>query len=62
METILYAVRIGAPDYAEEIITTHADRIPEATQWAKENGFDRLRVATIDTTTPPQFGNNLLTL
>lgn len=51
-ETILYAVRIGNEDWQEEIITTVADRIPAATEWAKANGFDRFRVSTFDGSSP----------
>ena len=45
-ETILYAVKIGAQDCQEEIITMHADRIEAAKAWATANGFDRFRVWT----------------
>jgi len=43
---VLYAVQKGEPDYMEQIITEHEDRIPEARKWAEENGFDRFRIAT----------------
>lgn len=55
LDTILWGTRIGAPDWEEEIITTRADRIEQAKQWAQANGFDRLRVATIDVDAPPDF-------
>lgn len=51
-ETILYATKIGEPDYMEQIITTHKDRINEATEWAEQNGFDRIRVFEYDGSAP----------
>lgn len=56
-ETILYATRVGQPDWCEEIITTNESRIEQASAWALENGFDRLRVAVIDMGGHPDFGN-----
>jgi hypothetical protein len=52
---VLFAVRIGNEDWQEELITEVADRIASASEWALKNGFDRLRVADIDETTPPDF-------
>jgi hypothetical protein len=54
MNKILFAVRVGEPDYAEHLITEVAARIPAASKWALANGFDRLRVAEIDDG-PPDF-------
>ena len=51
----LWAVKKGDADWQEELITEVAERIPAAKEWAKANGFDRLRVAEIDLTTPPDF-------
>ena len=59
-QKVLWATKIGAPDYDEQLITEVEARIPDASAWAKANGFDRLRVATIDLSVPPQFGANLL--
>lgn len=56
-ETILWGVRVGQPDWQEEIITNQASRVDKAREWALKNGFDRLRVATIDTDTPPDFAS-----
>lgn len=53
--TVLYGCKIGQPDYMEEVITEHEDRIEAARKWAENNGYDRLRVATIDLGTPPDF-------
>lgn len=51
----LFAVRVGQPDYMEELITDKAKLIEQAKEWALENGFDRLRIAVIDLDTPPDF-------
>lgn len=42
---MLWAVKIGEPDYVEQIITTAAERITAAREWAIANDFDRFRVA-----------------
>lgn len=46
-EFILWGVKIGEPNYMEEVITTQTDLaiIEKAREWAIENGFDRLRVS-----------------
>lgn len=49
---ILWAVKIGDPDYMEQIITENEEKIAAATAWAKANGFNRLRIATIDNKKP----------
>ncbi len=54
-ETILYAVRVGAEDWEEEIITTNASAIEAAKSWAKANGFDRFRIATFEAGELPNF-------
>jgi len=53
-ETILYAVRVGHKDWQEEIITvtTIPAHLASARNWAKANGFDRLRVAMFDGSAP----------
>jgi hypothetical protein len=51
---VLFAVRVGNEDWQEELITDVEDRIEAASKWALANGFDRLRVATIDEG-PPDF-------
>lgn len=43
---VLYATKIGEPEYMEQLITEVEDRIPAASAWAQQNGFDRLRIAT----------------
>ena len=52
---ILFAVRIGEPDWAEVLITEQSDKIGQASEWALANGFDRLRVADVDLASPPDF-------
>jgi hypothetical protein len=52
---ILFATRKGNPDWMEELITEVEERIPEATKWAEENDFDRIRIAEIDLTEKPDF-------
>jgi len=47
-ETVLWAIKKGAPDWEEVLITTKKERIPAAKKWAEENGFDRFRVSEID--------------
>ncbi len=54
-ETVLYGVKIGDEDWQEQIITTNPKAIESAKAWAKANGFDRLRVAKIDLSVPPDF-------
>lgn len=54
-ETILWAVKVGDEDWQEQIITTDESKINEASNWAKENGYDRLRVAVIDLGVKPDF-------
>ena len=52
---VLFAVRVGQPDYMEELITDKVEHIERAKEWALKNGFDRLRIAVIDLDTPPDF-------
>lgn len=58
-ETILYAVKQGDPDWAEQVITTKPDQIEQAKAWAQANGFNRFRVAEIDLDLEPDFRNVL---
>lgn len=60
-ETILFAVKIGNPDWDEEVLTEHKCRIKEAMEWGKANGYHKFRIAKIDMDTPPEFSANLLT-
>ena len=47
-EQVLYGTRIGDEDWQEQIICTKPEHFMAARAWAKDNGFDRLRIATID--------------
>ena len=58
-ETILWAVKVGDEDWQEQIITTDESKIEEASNWAKENGYDRLRVAVIDLGVKPDFPSTI---
>ena len=52
IEAVLWATKIGEPDWNEQIITENASQIEDAKKWALANGFDRLRVSTIDNSKP----------
>lgn len=60
-ETLLYGCKIGQPDYMEEILyqckgyVNKDEVMAKSTQWAKDNGYDRLRISVIDLSTPPNF-------
>lgn len=57
MESVLWGVKVGAPDWDEQVITTAKDdpaKLAKAREWAAANGFDRLRVAVMDDA-PPDF-------
>lgn len=56
---VLFAVKIGDEDWQEQLITEVESRIESATKWALANGFDRVRVATIDETEKPDFSKTL---
>lgn len=55
----LWATKIGDEDWQEQLITESEKDIPAASEWAKQNGFDRLRIAVIDLSTPPNFGKTV---
>jgi len=60
-ETLLYACKIGQPDYMEEILyqckgyVNEAEIMETGKAWAAKNGYDRLRISVIDLSTPPDF-------
>ena len=56
MSKVLSGTRIGHEDWEEELITEVEDRIPLAAEWARANGYDRLRVAYIDGDLPDFAG------
>ena len=53
-EFVLWAVKIGEPDWAEDVITATTDpkRVEAAKEWAIANGFDRLRLGTFNGEAP----------
>jgi hypothetical protein len=55
VETILFAVKKGEPDWNEVLITNNPAKIEDAKKWALANGFDRLRVSKIDMNEKPNF-------
>ena len=60
-ETLLYACKINDPKYMEEIIyqckgyTNEKELMQKGKEWAKVNGYDRLRISVIDLTQKPNF-------
>lgn len=60
-ETLLYGCKIDAPNYMEEILyeckgyVNKDEVMKKGQEWAAKNGYDRLRIAVIDLTTPPDF-------
>jgi hypothetical protein len=54
-EKILYGTKISQPDYMEQIISTKPEQFEASRAWAKANGYDRLRVHTIDLSDKPDF-------
>lgn len=52
---VLYATKIGQPDYMEDFITDNQAHIERAKQWCLNNGYDRIRIAIIDLSTKPDF-------
>ena len=51
---ILWACKVGSPDWDEQVITTQSNKFEEAKKWATANGFDRFRIANTDES-PPDF-------
>lgn len=47
-----WATKKGRPDYEEQLITEDSAKIAAASEWAKANGFDRLRVSEWDGSAP----------
>ena len=58
-ESILWGIKKGDPDWMQEIITNDKRNFEKATAWAKRNGFDRFRIAEIDTSKAPDITNTL---
>ena len=60
-ESILWGTKKGNPAWMQEIITNDKRNFEKARAWAKRNGFDRFRIAEIDTSKAPDFTNTLQT-
>jgi len=64
-ETLLYACKIGEPNYMEEILyqckgyTNEKDLMQKGKDWAEKNGYDRLRISKINLLEKPNFLNTL---
>jgi hypothetical protein len=60
-ETLLYACKIGEPNYMEEILyqckgyTNEKDLMEKGKDWAEKNGYDRLRIIKINLLEKPNF-------
>ena len=60
-ETLLYGCKIGEPNYMEEILyeckgyTNQKELLKKGQEWAKNNGYDRLRISVIDLSIAPNF-------
>lgn len=60
-ETLLYGCKIGEPNYMEEILyeckgyTNQEELLKKGQEWAKNNGYDRLRISVIDLSIEPNF-------
>lgn len=61
IEYVLYATKIGAEDWQEEIIAVDTKplaskaQLEEVKQILATRGYDRVRVATIDLSKPPNW-------
>lgn len=60
-ETILFGCKIDEPDYFEEVLyeckgyTNKAELMAKGEAWAKNNGYNRLRIAEINLNEKPNF-------
>lgn len=60
-ETVLWGCKVGEPDYMEEVLfqqkgyVNKEELMTKANQWAKDNGYDRLRLAVYDLNEKPDF-------
>ena len=63
---VLFGVKVGAEDWQEEVLTEVDDGykidMVAAEELAAKLGYDRLRVAEIDLSAPPEFGANVLNI
>ena len=60
-ETLLYGCKIYEADHMEEILyqckgyTNQEELLKKGQEWAKNNGYDRLRISVIDLSIAPNF-------
>lgn len=55
MERILWAVKVGDPDWKEVLITNDESQFDAAKTYFSKIGYDRFRVAEIDLSIRPDF-------
>jgi len=61
IETLLYGCKVNEPKYMEEILyqckgyVNKEELMKKGKNWAKVNGYDRLRISVIDLTQKPNF-------
>lgn len=64
-ETLLYGCKVDQPDYMEEILYackgyTNLDELKKKGEiWAKENGYNRLRISIINLNEKPDFTKSI---
>ena len=60
-ETLLYACKIGQPNYMEEVLYsckgyTNLEELKiKGEQYAATNGYNRVRITVVDLSIPPDF-------
>ena len=63
IEYVLWAVKIGTPDYLERVLFVNDAPIdisnPKLIELAKQKGFHKLRTSVIDITQKPNFINTI---
>ena len=59
MAKILFAVKEENEDWQEELITEYEERIPDAIEWAKENGYNRFRIWEFVEGDKPDFASTV---
>jgi hypothetical protein len=65
IETLLYGCRIGEPNYMDEVLysckgyVNKEDVMKRGKLWAKENGYDRLRIHIVDLGDVPNFKKSI---
>ena len=63
--TLLWGCKIGEPNYKEEILyecqgyVNTDELMSKGEKWARDNGYNRLRISQIDLSTPPNFNKTI---